>query len=309
MQVNVLADLEELDPSRFLIDKVLYRRRAFGNEVCLAKDTQTNEQVIVKRVRMVRQEVWDSTRSVIDIYNLLNDIPSDRLNKAIGFYMDGDIPVLVFPYVKYCAWHDHKLLFHESISMLRRMIYQILQALSALHNRGYVHRDIKPENILFDFKEQKRLLVVLSDCDGVSPIGQEASDMVGTYSTMSPEACKPHVLNSAEDIYSLGRTWLILFEIFYQRRSYKNRTEEQCCDDTQLQGNIRQFGLEQAIEEEVKVLIGKLKKVPENDLRLIAKMLVGLIETLPNGTLKATRPSCEELLADPLWGDTPGFCQ
>ena len=42
------------------------------------------------------------------------------------------------------------------------MVYQILQALKYLHDRGIVHRDIKPENVLIS-QTPNGELVILTD--------------------------------------------------------------------------------------------------------------------------------------------------
>jgi predicted ATPase/tRNA A-37 threonylcarbamoyl transferase component Bud32 len=86
---------------------------------------------------------------------------------------------------------------------LRSALVQVVQALSALHEAGYLHRDVKPSNILVTDDGQ----VVLLDF-GLSQLIQQpqtVGDSLGTPAYMAPEAVTgDEVLGPASDWYSLG---------------------------------------------------------------------------------------------------------
>lgn len=62
---------------------------------------------------------------------------------------ENDVLYFVFEYMKgnlYELIQDRRTPFPESV--IRNMMYQILQGLSFMHRHGFFHRDMKPENLL-----------------------------------------------------------------------------------------------------------------------------------------------------------------
>ena len=95
---------------------------------------------------------------------------------------------------------------------------QILLALKAIHDVGYVHRDLSPSNILFVKGDSNRIQLIdfgvscqasacKSSTRGNSGI---ARGSVGTPSYMSPEMRKGKPHDQSTDMYSLG---VIIFEM------------------------------------------------------------------------------------------------
>ena len=72
----------------------------------------------------------------------------------------------------------------------RRIMFQVLTAVSQLHSLGIVHRDIKPENLLFyDKRDCSKVLV--ADF-GLSEYEEELSNyspICGTTTFLAPEVC------------------------------------------------------------------------------------------------------------------------
>jgi hypothetical protein len=93
------------------------------------------------------------------------------------------------------------------LEMVRRVLSEVLDALSYAHSRGVVHRDIKPDNVLIE-RESGRAMV--TDF-GIARAAEAESRLtvtgvaVGTPAYMSPEqALGDHELDGRSDIYSLG---------------------------------------------------------------------------------------------------------
>lgn len=99
------------------------------------------------------------------------------------------------------APHTAHLPFDEV--RLRSALLQLVQALSALHEAGYLHRDVKPSNILVTDDGQ----VVLLDF-GLSQLirqAQSTGDSLGTPVYMAPEAIDSDAApGPASDWYSVG---------------------------------------------------------------------------------------------------------
>jgi tetratricopeptide (TPR) repeat protein len=94
----------------------------------------------------------------------------------------------------------------------------LLDALAAVHDRGFVHRDLKPENIFID---ESALRVVLLDF-GIAKLLDSASapqltavgTLLGTPEYMAPEQIRGAAIDKRTDIYALG---VILYEMLTAR--------------------------------------------------------------------------------------------
>jgi serine/threonine-protein kinase len=102
------------------------------------------------------------------------------------------------------------LLAHEPrqpIDEVRRLLYEIADALAYAHLRGVIHRDIKPDNILLD-GETGRAMVTDFGIARAIEAGTRLTVTgiaVGTPTYMSPEqAVGEREIDGRSDIYSLG---------------------------------------------------------------------------------------------------------
>lgn len=105
-------------------------------------------------------------------------------------YIDGITVAEVMQTGKYHYWGAKKILF------------EICNALSVLHNRGIIHRDIKPENVMVD----KAGRVVLIDFNASRKESTASKDTVimGTVGYASPEQLGLSQSDARTDIYAAG---------------------------------------------------------------------------------------------------------
>lgn len=115
--------------------------------VLLATCIETNEKVAIKKMKK-KYYSWDECLNLREVKSLrkLNHANIVKLKEVIR---ENDQLFFVFEYMKenlYQMMKDRDKLFPESI--IRNVMYQVLQGLAFMHKHGFFHRDLKPENLL-----------------------------------------------------------------------------------------------------------------------------------------------------------------
>lgn len=100
---------------------------------------------------------------------------------------------------------------------------QMLEALSAAHDRGWVHRDVKPTNVLFFDADTVKLAdfglakSVYAMTEGVTRPGQ----VLGTPMYLAPEQSTGRGATLSSDLYSVG---VVLFQMLTGRLPFTGRS-------------------------------------------------------------------------------------
>jgi serine/threonine protein kinase len=101
----------------------------------------------------------------------------------------------------------------------RKIILQIINAISYCHSRGIIHRDLKLENVLFRDKitdEDRDLFVKIIDFGiaGVCETGKADKIDAGSIHYMPPECFEGHVVasNPSLDVWAIG---LMFYSLLY----------------------------------------------------------------------------------------------
>jgi len=134
------------------------------------------------------------------------------------------------------AYHIMDLLVGESLRQrLRRgplhpseaasVIDELVSALIAAHDKGFVHRDLKPDNVFLVAREGRWPEVKLLDFGlaklmpegGMSPFQTTTGIVLGTPEYMSPEQARGIGVDYRTDIYALG---VMTFEIITGHRPF-----------------------------------------------------------------------------------------
>src|SRR5262249_36284951 len=94
----------------------------------------------------------------------------------------------------------------------KKMMECISQALTHMHEKGWVHRDIKPDNILINKGSEIRLIDFGLAAHPKSLIGKLLSSkkrtaIQGTRTYLAPELIERKPLSISSDIYALGITF------------------------------------------------------------------------------------------------------
>lgn len=109
---------------------------------------------------------------------------------------------------------------------LCKVLKQLVDGLTALHEAGKLHRDIKPSNILMT--KQGRVVILdfglVMDLAGQKVRIEQSRNIVGTPSYMSPEQGAGQLMTEATDWYSVG---VILYEALTKEVPFRDPFDPQ----------------------------------------------------------------------------------
>ncbi|CAJ0585292.1 unnamed protein product, partial [Mesorhabditis spiculigera] len=191
----------------------------FG-EVLLAKKIDTGDKVAIKRMKK-KFYSWEEAMALREVKSLkkLNHPNIIKLREVIR---ESDILYFVFEFMQenlYELMKDRDRYFPESV--IRNIIYQVLQGLQYMHKNGFFHRDMKPENIMCNGTE----LVKIADFGLAREVRSKPpyTDYVSTRWYRAPEILlRSTAYNSPIDIWALG---CIMAELYMLRPLFPGTSE------------------------------------------------------------------------------------
>ncbi|KAK9403532.1 serine/threonine-protein kinase MAK [Crotalus adamanteus] len=188
--------------------------------VLLGKSIESGELVAIKRMKR-KFYTWEECMNLREVKSLkkLNHANVIKLKEVIR---ENDHLYFVFEYMKenlYQLMKDRNKLFPESV--IRNILYQILQGLAFIHKHGFFHRDMKPENLLCMGPE----LVKIADFGLARELRSQPpyTDYVSTRWYRAPEVLlRSSVYSSPIDIWAVGS---IMAELYTLRPLFPGTSE------------------------------------------------------------------------------------
>uniref|UniRef100_A0A4W3IUT0 non-specific serine/threonine protein kinase n=1 Tax=Callorhinchus milii TaxID=7868 RepID=A0A4W3IUT0_CALMI len=188
--------------------------------VLMGKSNESGELVAIKRMKR-KFYSWEECMNLREVKSLkkLNHANVIKLKEVIR---ENDHLYFVFEYMKenlYQLMKDRNKLFPESI--IRNIMYQIIQGLAFIHKHGFFHRDMKPENLLCMGPE----LVKIADFGLAREIRSRPpyTDYVSTRWYRAPEVLlRSSIYSSPIDIWAVG---CIMAELYTLRPLFPGTSE------------------------------------------------------------------------------------
>lgn len=196
---------------RFLEPKHHLGRGAFGQVIkALYRGEPVAMKVLENDSDTCRKQFLNEMEQLHSLRhsNIIQVIGKCSCNTKLAFIMElmdnGSLEDLLHRHLHLVYKADHV------ISWAR----QCVDAVSFIHDKGFVHRDLKPTNLLL--KDEYRILK-LCDFGTVSTIKTSMTNNQGTPSWMAPEVFKGKKYNVKCDVYSFGIT---LWEMVARKRPF-----------------------------------------------------------------------------------------
>ncbi|KPJ65292.1 MAG: hypothetical protein AMJ43_11015, partial [Coxiella sp. DG_40] len=136
-------------------------------------------------------------------YSILSQINHPNIVRVYDYDKHDGSAYFTLEYVPGKPVNEYFEGFSEDFAIV---ILQILSAIGAFHNMGFVHCDLKPDNILFDASQRQAKLIDF----GFAAAPDQQMLAAGTIGYMAPEVVKGTAINQRSDLYSLG---VIIYEI------------------------------------------------------------------------------------------------
>ncbi|XP_054554221.1 serine/threonine-protein kinase MAK isoform X2 [Talpa occidentalis] len=188
--------------------------------VLMGRSNESGELVAIKRMKR-KFYSWDECMNLREVKSLkkLNHANVIKLKEVIR---ENDHLYFIFEYMKenlYQLMKDRNKLFPESV--IRNIMYQILQGLAFIHKHGFFHRDMKPENLLCTGPE----LVKIADFGLARELRSQPpyTDYVSTRWYRAPEVLlRSSVYSSPIDVWAVGS---IMAELYTLRPLFPGTSE------------------------------------------------------------------------------------
>jgi serine/threonine protein kinase len=174
----------------------------------LAEDMATSAEIVVKRPKAGCAQIHREL-------TILPTLSHPGIVKLLGVAESAYGDCAIFPYA---ADGDlFGLIESEALSesAVKKIVFQILEALAYLHSKAVWHRDIKPENILVINRDTFQIVITDFGCAVQAQGGARRDGFEGTTGFSAPELIVHGWYSEKVDIWAVGVTMFIMLTRYH----------------------------------------------------------------------------------------------
>ncbi|MFI5302441.1 MAG: serine/threonine-protein kinase [Polyangiales bacterium] len=154
------------------------------------------------------------------------------------------------------------------IDRVRRLFSSLADAISALHDRGFVHRDLKPSNVLVE-ADDRVVVIDVGLARAIDEAREEGDAVAGTAAYLPPEQASDRPIAPAIDVYAMG---VLLFEAMTGALPFAGPADDLMLRKQTVSASSLSFVLGDAPEDLDALCVAMLRRAPE--LRPTARAIV-----------------------------------
>ena len=174
---------------------------------CTVYKTQYKETKKIYALKVIDKSILNNEeqiKNIVNEINIMNELDSPNLLKLVTNFEDENHIYIILPLCPNGQLYDiiHKPKQKVKNEIIKKYLYQSINAINSLHKKKIIHRDIKPENILIDNDDN----ALLSDY-GISTHckeGETRNTYCGTDEYLAPEVIRGEPYDEKIDIWAIG---------------------------------------------------------------------------------------------------------
>ena len=248
-------------------------------QVWRARDTETDEEVAVKRLHPIVFADEAARRRLEREFRALRSLDEPHIVRVRDLRIDDDEAALILDFVAGPSLADRLAAGRaldpaESVGIAR----DVAAALAAAHAAGIVHRDVTPGNILLEPGDGARLTdfgIAQGSVDATAVTAVTAAgQLVGTLRYLAPEQLRGEAATPVSDLHALAA---VTYEMLAGRPAYPATTPIALAG-AQARGAARIDGVSRALDEAVRRGLAADPADRQPDVTAFAEELLAALE-------------------------------
>ena len=174
---------------------------------CTVYKTTYKETKKVYALKVIDKSILNNDEQIKNIINeitIMNELDSPNLLRLVTNFEDENRIYIILPLCSNGQLFDilHKPIRKVNEIIIKKYLYQSIDAINNLHKKKIIHRDIKPENILIDNDDN----ALLSDYGIATHCkeGETRNTYCGTDEYLAPEVIRGEPYDEKIDIWAIG---------------------------------------------------------------------------------------------------------
>ena len=164
----------------------------------------TNKYYALKIIDKNLVGTEEQIKNLSNELKIMTQLNHPNLLKIISYFEDNENIYIILPLASNGQWYNiiHKNKKQTKEEIIKKYLYQTIEAIEYLHKNNIIHRDIKPENILIDDNDN----AILSDFGIANFVkeGEKRETYCGTDEYLAPEIIRGEGYNEKVDIWAFG---------------------------------------------------------------------------------------------------------